>query len=150
MLRFVELCVTLRKTRSAKDGLLQYKNISQNFSVQSIELVLNRFLHLSEEKVIDAKRTVDLLHPEPQDSAVAVDDLEAAETPESILMSAVSSDQNRDRTERAVVTPWLKYLWDAYRTALDTLRNNARLEILYQVRFFFTLNSPTHPLKANR
>ncbi|TIB04796.1 hypothetical protein E3P94_00041 [Wallemia ichthyophaga] len=132
MLRFVELCVTLRKTRSAKDGLLQYKNISQNFSVQSIELVLNRFLHLSEEKVIDAKRTVDLLHPEPQDSAVAVDDLEAAETPESILMSAVSSDQNRDRTERAVVTPWLKYLWDAYRTALDTLRNNARLEILYQ------------------
>lgn len=133
MLRFVELCVTLRKTRSAKDGLLQYKNISQNLSVQSIELVLKRFLQLSEDKVIEAKRTVDFLHPEPQDSTVAVDDLEAAETPESILMSAVSSDQNRDRTERAVVTPWLKYLWDAYRTALDTLRNNARLEILYQV-----------------
>ncbi|TIB75256.1 hypothetical protein E3Q24_00121 [Wallemia mellicola] len=132
MLRFVELCVTLRKTRSAKDGLLQYKNISQNLSVQSIELVLKRFLQLSEDKVIEAKRTVDFLHPEPQDSTVAVDDLEAAETPESILMSAVSSDQNRDRTERAVVTPWLKYLWDAYRTALDTLRNNARLEILYQ------------------
>lgn len=132
MLKFVELCVNLRKTRSAKDGLLQYKNISQNFSIQSIELVLNKFLSLSQHKVIEAKRAVQSIHPEPQQSTIAVDDLEAAETPESILMSAVSSDQNRDRTERAVVTPWLKYLWDAYRTALDTLRNNARLEILYQ------------------
>lgn len=58
--------------------------------------------------------------------------MEASETPESILLATVSGEQSRDRTDRAIVTPWLKFLWEAYRTVLDILRNNARLEILYQ------------------
>jgi hypothetical protein len=45
----------------------------------------------------------------------------------------VSGDQSRDRTDRALVTPWLKFCWESYRTALDTLKNNARLEVIYQV-----------------
>lgn len=38
MLLFVELCVDLRKGKSAKDGLYQYKNIAQNTNVGSIEV----------------------------------------------------------------------------------------------------------------
>lgn len=48
------------------------------------------------------------------------------------MLSTVSGEQSRDRTDRAVVTPWLKFLWETYRTVLDILRNNARLEIMYQ------------------
>jgi translation initiation factor 3 subunit A len=38
MLLFVELCVDLRKGKSAKDGLYQYKNIAQNTNVGTIEV----------------------------------------------------------------------------------------------------------------
>ncbi|CAG8551320.1 13494_t:CDS:2 [Acaulospora morrowiae] len=126
MLRFVELCVNLRKGKTAKEGLHQYKNISQNTSVATIELVIEKFIELSEEKVAAAQAKAD------QITLDAIDDLEASETPESIMLSTVSGEQSKDRTDRAVVTPWLKFLWEAYRTVLDILRNNARLEILYQ------------------
>ncbi|CAG8650127.1 7805_t:CDS:2 [Dentiscutata erythropus] len=126
MLRFVELCVNLRKGKTAKEGLHQYKNISQNTSVTTIELVIKKFIELSEEKVTAAQAKADQIILD------AIDDLEASETPESIMLSTVSGEQSKDRTDRAVVTPWLKFLWEAYRTVLDILRNNARLEVLYQ------------------
>lgn len=128
MLRFIELCVDMRKGRTAKEGLMQYKNIAQNSSVASIEVVISRFIQLADAKVQEAQ--------EKAEKAVAltdVDDLEASETPESILLGAVSGDQSKDRTDRALVTPWLKFLWESYRTALETLKNNARLEAIYQV-----------------
>jgi translation initiation factor 3 subunit A len=40
MLRFVELCVNLRKGKMAKEGLYQFKNIAQNTNVPSIEVCL--------------------------------------------------------------------------------------------------------------
>ncbi|TCD71078.1 eukaryotic translation initiation factor 3 subunit A [Steccherinum ochraceum] len=127
MLRFIELCVDMRKGRTAKEGLMQYKNLAQNTNVASIEVVISKFIQLADAKVQEAQ--------EKADKAVAltdVDDLEASETPESILLGAVSGDQSKDRTDRALVTPWLKFLWESYRTALETLKNNARLEVIYQ------------------
>ncbi|KAJ7906585.1 hypothetical protein B0H13DRAFT_2333322 [Mycena leptocephala] len=126
MHRFVELCVDMRKGRTAKEGLMQYKNIAQNTSVQSIEAVITRFVQLADQKVREAQEKAAV------QVAVDVDDLEASETPESILLGAVSGDQSKDRTDRALVTPWLKFLWESYRTSLETLKNNARLEVIYQ------------------
>ncbi|KAJ6583222.1 hypothetical protein B0H10DRAFT_2097705 [Mycena sp. CBHHK59/15] len=109
MHRFIELCVDMRKGRTAKEGLMQYKNIAQNTSVQSIEAVITRFVQLADAKVREAQEKAAV------QVAVDVDDLEASETPESILLGAVSGDQSKDRTDRAL-----------------TLKNNARLEVIYQ------------------
>ncbi|KAJ7462271.1 hypothetical protein B0H11DRAFT_1923291 [Mycena galericulata] len=98
---------------TAKEGLMQYKNIAQNTSVQSIEVLITHFVALADQKV-----------PEAQENAAAkvavdVDDLEASETPESILLGAVSGDQRKDCTDQLL-------------HVLETLKNNARLEVIYQ------------------
>lgn len=96
--------------------------------------MLKKFIELAEEKVKTAQAKADEVQSSLETTAAtaSVDDLEASETPESILLSTVSGEQSRDRTDRAIVTPWLKFLWETYRTVLDILRNNARLEIMYQ------------------
>ncbi|KAH9979221.1 hypothetical protein BGW80DRAFT_1434953 [Lactifluus volemus] len=128
MIRFVELCVEMRKGRIAKEGLMQYKNTAQNTSVGSIEVVIQKFVSLADAKLQEAQEKAEKA---AADAVADVDDLEATETPESILLGAVSGDQSRDRTDRALVTPWLKFLWESYRTALETLKNNARLQAIY-------------------
>ncbi|KAL9641120.1 MAG: hypothetical protein Q9204_000299 [Flavoplaca sp. TL-2023a] len=134
MIQFVELCVDLKKGKLAKDGLYQYKNTAQNTNVGTIELVLKRFIDLADGKVIDAQAKATEIQStlEPGAAGTTVEDLEAIETPESILLSTVSGEQSKDRTDRAIVTPWLKFLWETYRTVLEILKNNARLEVMYQ------------------
>ncbi|KAM0748142.1 hypothetical protein T439DRAFT_328131 [Meredithblackwellia eburnea MCA 4105] len=142
VIKFLTLCVDLRKGRTAKEGLHMYKNVAQNTSVASVEVVVQKFLDQSRAKLTEALAKVDELEGPAPSSAAAVggvdgdagevEDLEASETPESILLSAVSEEKSRDRTYRTLVTPWLRFLWESYRTALDILRNNARLEVLYQ------------------
>lgn len=50
----------------------------------------------------------------------------------SILLSSVSSEDAQDRSDRVLLTPWVKFLWEAYRNVLELLRNNNRVEKLYQ------------------
>ncbi|QBZ55672.1 hypothetical protein PoMZ_00574 [Pyricularia oryzae] len=133
MVLLVELSVEQKKGKLAKDALYQYKNIAQNTNVGTIELVLKKFIELAAGKVTAAQQKADEVQSSIEaTNSTSVDDLEATETPESILLATVSGEQSRDRTDRAIVTPWLKFLWEAYRTVLDILRNNARLELLYQ------------------
>ncbi|KAI0180460.1 hypothetical protein GGR52DRAFT_569205 [Hypoxylon sp. FL1284] len=133
MLLLVELSVEQKKGKLAKDALYSYKNIAQNTNITTIELVLKKFIELAADKVTEAQKKADEVQSTiDAKETSSIDDLEASETPESILLATVSGEQSRDRTERAVVTPWLKFLWEAYRTVLDILRNNARLELLYQ------------------
>ncbi|KAL8944189.1 MAG: hypothetical protein Q9216_000613 [Gyalolechia sp. 2 TL-2023] len=134
MLQFVELCVDLKKGKLAKDGLYQYKNTAQNTNVGTIELVLKKFIELADAKVTEAQAKANEIQStlEPGATGTTVEDLEAIETPESILLSTVSGEQSKDRTDRAIVTPWLKFLWETYRTVLEILKNNARLEVMYQ------------------
>ena len=47
------------------------------------------------------------------------------------MLSSVSSEDAQDRSDRVLLTPWVKFLWEAYRNILELLRNNNRVERLY-------------------
>lgn len=97
-------------------------------------MVLKKFIELAEQKVTEAQAKAEQVQSslESTSSANNIEDLEAIETPETILLATVSGEQSKDRTDRAIVTPWLKFLWETYRTVLEILKNNARLEVMYQ------------------
>uniref|UniRef100_A0A183BYF1 Eukaryotic translation initiation factor 3 subunit A n=1 Tax=Globodera pallida TaxID=36090 RepID=A0A183BYF1_GLOPA len=123
MLLYIELCVNLRNSALVKDGLYQYKIITQQVSVKSLESVLEKFLQLAEQKALEAqKHSIEKIDE--------IDDLDVADAPENLLLS-VSGAVAQDRMDRTVLSPWLRFLWDAYRNCLDLLRNNVYVESLY-------------------
>ncbi|KAE8725523.1 Eukaryotic translation initiation factor 3 subunit A [Hibiscus syriacus] len=126
MFKYVELCVDMRKGRFAKDGLIQYRIVCQQVNVSSLEEVIKHFMHLSTEKAEKARSEAQAL-----EEALDVDDLEADKRPEDLMLSYVSGEKGKDRSDRELVTPWFKFLWETYRTVLEILRNNSKLEALY-------------------
>ena len=136
MLRLMELCVEQRKGKQARESLHAFKNLAQNISIQALENVVERLLTLAEMRVQLAQEKADRIVLEQ------IEDLEQAEyTPESLVLSsllftssstAAGSAADKDRTDREVVTPWLKFLWESYRSLLDVLKYSSKLEVLYQ------------------
>ncbi|KAB1202174.1 Eukaryotic translation initiation factor 3 subunit A [Morella rubra] len=126
MFKYVELCVELRSGRFAKDGLIQYRIACQQVNVTSLEEVIKHFMHLSTEKAEQARSQAQAL-----EEALDIDDLEADKRPEDLMLSYVSGEKGKDRSDRELVTPWFKFLWETYRTVLEILRNNSKLEALY-------------------
>lgn len=126
MFKYIELCVDMRKGRYAKDGLIQYRIVCQQVNVNSLEEVIKHFMHLSTERAEVARNQAEAL-----EEALDVDDLEADKRPEDLMLSYVSGEKGKDRSDRELVTPWFKFLWETYRTVLEILRNNSKLENLY-------------------
>lgn len=124
MIKYLELCVELKQSYVAKEGIYQYKIICQQSYISSFEDVIRKYIEMAEQKTNDAKE-------ESQTNISEIDDLENAQTPEDILMGAVSNEGNQDRKDRVVLIPWVKFLWESYRQCLDLLRHNNKTERLY-------------------
>ncbi|CAN0337072.1 unnamed protein product, partial [Discosporangium mesarthrocarpum] len=60
-----------------------------------------------------------------------VGDLEAEATPESIMLSTMTDEGEKERMDRETVVPWLRFLWETYRAVLDILKTNTKLEHVY-------------------
>ncbi|OIS97941.1 PREDICTED: eukaryotic translation initiation factor 3 subunit A-like [Nicotiana attenuata] len=126
MFKYVELCVDMRRGRFAKDGLIQYRIVCQQVNINSLEEVIKHFMLLATERAELARNQAQAL-----EEALDVEDLEADKRPEDLMLSYVSGEKGKDRSDRELVTPWFKFLWETYRTVLEILRNNSRLEALY-------------------
>jgi translation initiation factor 3 subunit A len=75
MMKYVELCVQLRNSALAKDGLFQYRVFTQQVSVQSLKNVVEKFLSLAEQKTEEAQKA-------SIERVEEIDDLDSADAPE--------------------------------------------------------------------
>ena len=145
---YLDLCLQLGKAREAKDGLHQYRNLSQSQAPGSLEGVIRHLIEKSEKKCKDAKELIDkgempkpTLEETPTTAIVGEENKEAAAdddedlvydgNPQSILLSTMSTDPEKAQRETAILFPALKFLWEVYRAVLDILKSNSKLERLY-------------------
>ena len=121
MMKYFELCVSLQKGKFAKEGLGQFKNLCQNVNIQSLEVVIKKFIELAEEKVMSTSKV-------ENSQLEQIEDLEASFSPEALLMM----DVFKEKGEKVNMASGFRFLWESYRSVLDVLKNNSKLEILYQ------------------
>lgn len=117
-------------------------------NVGSLENVIRGYLRSAEEKTESARE-------HSHQAVIDIDDLDNLATPESILLryfspifvsfvceflaylflifffSAVSGEGAQDRSDRTILTPWVKFLWESYCQCLELLRTNTLVETLY-------------------
>ncbi|GJV09862.1 eukaryotic translation initiation factor 3 subunit A-like protein, partial [Tanacetum coccineum] len=65
------------------------------------------------------------------EEALDVDDLEGDNRPKDLMLSYVSGEKGKERSDRERVTTWFKFLWETYRVVLEILMNNSKLMALY-------------------
>ncbi|GMH74128.1 hypothetical protein TrLO_g4792 [Triparma laevis f. longispina] len=123
-LYYLDLCIEGKKSREVKDGLHQYRNLTQSSAPGSLEKVIGYLVGRAEQLVADAKAA------SPAETS-DVTDLENSATPESILMSTMTSSHTSEVVQRETVLPALKFLWEVYRSVLDILKTHSRLASVY-------------------
>ncbi|XP_052869412.1 eukaryotic translation initiation factor 3 subunit A [Anopheles cruzii] len=124
MFKYLDLCVELKKSHIAKEGLFQYRNMFQLVNVGSLENVIRGYLKMAEERTEQAQQ-------QSSQAILEIDDLDNLATPESILMSAVCGEDAQDRSDRTILLPWVKFLWESYCQCLELLKVNSHCETLY-------------------
>ena len=79
-----------------------------------------------------AEERTEAAQQQSSQAVLDIDDLDNLATPESILlMSAVCGEDAQDRSDRTILLPWVKFLWESYCQCLELLRVNSHCEILY-------------------
>ena len=155
MIEFINLAVELRDPRRAKDGMYHYRQLSQLQGEQSgvsvkrvsaatraavlsppcpaapasLEKVANYLVNLASRKANEARARADI---DSASELAGVDDLEEGQqSPEALLMGAVTSEGSRERAEREILLPWVRHMWDTFRNVMDNLRFTPKLEHVY-------------------
>jgi len=141
MFKHIDLAVEMKKRNYAKEALMSYRNMCQQVNINSLEEVIKYYLRKASEKAEEAQTKAAAV-------TIDVEDLEEDASPEDIMLSYVSKEKGKDRTDRELVTPWFRFLWEAYRSVLEILRTNPKLEPLYAMTankaFAFCLQYKRH------
>ena len=144
MIVYLKLCLHMQKSREAKDGLHQYRNLSQSQAPGSLEKVMRYVMEEAEKRAHQAKVNAEAVaktmggsteEGDTGNSGAADDGDEEADgfgaSPQAVLMSTMSTDPEKTQRDSALLMPALKFLWEIYRAVLDILKTNSKLERVY-------------------
>jgi len=138
MITYVDLCLKLHRSREAKDGLHQYRNLSQSQAPGSLEKVIRYLMEKAEAQCSEAKALADAeailattSGPGMSDGDNNEDEDGFGASPQAILLSTMSTDPTKSQIDSNLLLPSLKFLWETYRAVLDILRSNSKLEHVY-------------------
>ena len=122
---FIVISVDMKKNTFAKDGLHQYRSICQHSNTpNSLAKIVKHFLNLAEKRcALAASQTTFKLE--------ASQDLDEVYSAETIMLTSVSVAGDKERVERETLVPWLRFLHESYRTVLNIIGNNNKLERVY-------------------
>ena len=120
---YLRICVDLRKKLFARDGLHTYRSLCQREAPASLEVVVNYLIDHAELKCREARKLSGLKLNEI--------DTEQESAAESIMLNAVTSEGDKERVDRELLLPWIRFLWECFRLVLDVVKNNNRLFDVY-------------------
>lgn len=119
---FLDLAIEGRNSRHIKDVLQQFKNSCHSTNYDSLVTVSR---HLIKSVEAACQRASDAARGDAAADGSA-DPMD--ESVEASILRAVSGDLTRDRTERTVLQPWLRFAWDVYVIIIRTVRAIVALE----------------------
>lgn len=138
---YLEICVKAHDHHMAKDGLHQFRSICQVSNMYgALENVIQDFLAKAIERTAQVQEEAEKLIVEAEANP-------KEETPESLLIKSVNGYDARERIEKEMVFPWLKFMWESFRAVLELIKNKSKLETLYQTTTKLTIE---HCIKYKR
>lgn len=116
MTLFINLCLELNKPGKIKDGIIQYRYMSQQANISSLEIVIQYYC--DEVEKIFERRIVneDFSH---------IQDIESESSPEEMLLFSIDLDAKIKSNE---LKSNLNLLWSCYKNIIEIVKINNKLE----------------------
>ena len=119
MERYITLSYSLKKSRTVKDALLQFRSACGSANMASLSNVCRFFMSHSEGLVTNASSRL----------SSAIIDLDEVESPQSLLLTAFGGDTTADEEREARQA--MRHLWETYRVVLEITRSHQAVEDVY-------------------
>ncbi|KAI3388577.1 hypothetical protein SNEBB_003790 [Seison nebaliae] len=134
---FIDLGVKLRQSHKLKDGFLQFRWLTQYNNSKEFMAALGQYLDKAEKQVGEIYLQLGV-------SSDNIDDVEAVNTPGSLLCLAIDnavhgkdSEMMKNlrvkRKDKDDLAPWLRFLWESYKNCMELVKCNFRFESLYKL-----------------
>lgn len=120
MTLYINLAVKLQNFLLIRDGLSQYRYMAQSSNIiNSLETILNYYRDKM-EALFQEK-----LSKYSEKKLIEIEDIDNEDSPENLFLISIDP---KSKCEREEIKTFMKSLWDAYKTIIEIVRTNNKLE----------------------